>query len=367
MRAKRYAWRATALYFWLIVLAAVLGLYDGIQNVERDLIDGLLSSLTSVGFEPVNPDYIGGVLRVVWVLTITVFRPMELLSFTIYVLTFPVLIIGLYVLKKILEYNGTEWSSEQSPSTVGRPLRAVTGCSVLLAAWIVLYGGATEWPSILPGIALSGCVLFLVTFRLFARVRPVTSGSVGRFGWLVSFAERYPNTVGEEPDESKGRGGLGSEAAIMHFHRRWLVRTALMMRGSKGRNRIVMLVFAEYIVSLIIVAAAAIFFWALVISVTGSEPIPLFDSLRISTTYFLPGIETPNIGVRLPFWTSVGPAATGWVLFVLYIGPAGSVLPDRQRAAATELENTYHAMRHYAAVLGRGIKKRKKLRETLPE
>ncbi len=128
-----------------------------------------------------------------------------------------------------------------------------------------------------------------------------------------------------------------------------------------------MLVFAEYIISLIMVAASAVLFWALVISVAGPDSVPLFDSVRRSAAYFFPGIEPSSVGVRLPYWAIIGPAATGWILFVLYIGPAGSVLPERQRAASVEVTNAYRVFRHHIVVLGHAARRRERALEALPK
>lgn len=369
---KRYAWRTTAAYFWLAALGGIFGFYGTLSYLQQLLFGGLLASLARIGFEPVNVSYLGIVFGVLWVLTITVFRPRELLGLFFYTLLFlfwaPVICV-LFALKLFSKKVDTLPEVRQPHSTTEQPVRLLAICTVLLAAWVVLYGGATDWRQVLPGIILSGAVLWLLMLRLFYRVRPTTESRLVQFGWLTRFTEtvmveHYSNDLDpNDYDVSK----LDSEIKIIRFYRKCLLRLARMGRSPRWRNRLTMLILAEYIVSLIVVTMAAIFFWALIISVAGTESLPLSEALRRSAEYFFPTAGASSTGIELPFWAMVGPAATSFLLFVLYIGLASSLVRERQRLALQGLANASRVMRDHAAALRTATSTRYQIKESLSQ
>ena len=249
----------------------------------------------------------------------------------------------------------------------GRSFRPLSISIILFVLWFVLYGGASQWQQYVLGILFSGLILVFLVLRLFSRVRPIDNNT-GRFDWIVRFVRRGNSAIPDElkyesaPEEgSSERGALIGHTVMLRFNRNIALRAAFLLRGPRARDRITTFVFLEYIFSLLIVAAAAILFWALIISVAGTEILPLADSFRRSAGYFLPGIQPPGVGVDLPYWASIGPAATSWILFVLYLAPAGSVLPHRQSAAQTELLNTYRTIRAHILKTSRMIRSRERI------
>jgi hypothetical protein len=162
-------------------------------------------------------------------------------------------------------------------------------------------------------------------------------------------------------------GNLDSEMKIIRFYRRILLRVARWGRSAKGKRRLYMLILAEYIVSLVVVTLAAIFFWALLISISASESVPLADALSLSTEGFFPPIGGTESTPDIPFWARIGPSATSFLLFVLYIGLASSLVRDRQRLASRELANTCNTLRTHAAMLRQSSEMRAGLREGLAQ
>jgi hypothetical protein len=190
---KRYAWRAMAGYLWLVALGAIFGFYGALSRLQEFLLGSLLITLTSIGFEPVNPDYLGIVFGVLWVLTITVFRPRELVGLFFYVLFFPFIALLFLILFLIrLFYRGAPIQGQRPQASLAteQPVRFFAICVVLLGAWVALYGGATDLRQVLPGIILSGIVFILLLFRLFSRVRPTSESRLVRFDWFTRFVER---------------------------------------------------------------------------------------------------------------------------------------------------------------------------------
>jgi hypothetical protein len=143
------------------------------------------------------------------------------------------------------------------------------------------------------------------------------------------------------------------------------LRLALLARSQRGKNRLAMLILAEYIVSLVVVTMAAIFFWALIISIAGTDALPLSESLRRSAEHFFPGADPPHPGAPLPFFATIGPAATSWILFGLYIGLAGSLVREWQRLASGELTNATRVVRDQAAILKQAVQKREEMKKAL--
>jgi hypothetical protein len=152
------------------------------------------------------------------------------------------------------------------------------------------------------------------------------------------------------------KSDLQIDSRIMHFQRRLFTRLALFIKSKRGKDIVSLAVLADYIMYLVMVAAAAVLFWGLTTKLVANRvPLPL--CLQFSISHFLPGIQPRIIDSAVPMWTSIGPAATAWILFVLYVGPAGSLLPEKQRAAIKVLSQDYSHYRRAVLTLGREDRK----------
>jgi hypothetical protein len=69
--------------------------------------------------------------------------------------------------------------------------------------------------------------------------------------------------------------------------------------------------------------------------------VSLKDALLLGASHFLPGIVISGTKPALPLWAQLGPALTAWILFVLFVGPAASLLPLRQKVYVERLEESY--------------------------
>ena len=366
---KRYAWRLTAAYLWIVALGAIFGFYGTLSYLQGILFSSLLAFLSSIGFEPVNPTYLGRVFGTLWILTITAFKPRELIGLFFYTLLFlfwvPLFLVR-FLFATFRRQEDTADPTPQEDPTTNQPSRFFFICFALLVAWFVLYGGATDFGLVLPGIILSGVVFCLLTLRLFSRVRPTTESRLVRFGWLTRFTHSAmvePYSKAPEPKEYDA-DKLNSEARTIRFCRRVLLWLARLGSSARGRNGLAMIILAEYIISLIVVTTAAIFFWALVISVAGTEPMSLSESMRRSAEYFFLPTQSSSGVSKLPFWATIGPAATSFILLVVYIGLASSLVRDRQRLAFEELANACRTMRDHAAKLRQAGLQREELKKS---
>lgn len=357
-RIKSYAWRLTAAYAWFKILAALLGFYTALNQLESGIISQFISFLSSIGFAPVNTAFLSTVLKVGWVLAITGFNLFEVVGLFIYIVTFPVWVpvLAIFGFFSKDEEDTTESSSVKQGLIRRKRTRSrlFAICTSLFIGWFLLYGNANTQRQLIPGVVLAGVFLLLLTYRLFLRVKPDKEVNLSPFYWLT----RLSLTAGDAQKERlkkeyKKRNEIRNDKKLVSFNRKLFVRIALLLRGQIAQERISMYVLGEYIFSLIIVAASAVLFWALMIKAMYSTSLPLLMCLHLSISHFLPSLQPPEMQLELPLWASIGPAATAWVLFVLYIGPASSVLPERQKATIRGLSRIYVLYRQSINVLGK--------------
>jgi hypothetical protein len=340
-----------------------MGLGEALAGTEDLLFEWTAGALAAIGFEPANERYLEAVLKVLWVLIITNFRPLGLLGLAAYTLSFPVWVPALVLLNRYFVAYGTEpLGPHNIRRSEGRSFPLTAACIVLLGGWFLLYGGSAQWQQVLPGILLSGLLLISLSLRLFLRVRPVRPRNAGTFSWLADGAERFLAQYPEVPTKQyRDVGEIKGEMVILRVIRRWSIRLAAVLRRPRASDITAALVFADYIASLVIVTGVAIVFWALTIGVAADPPMPLLSTLQVSIAYLIPGLGGQATGGTTPYWTQVGPAVTGWVLFVLYIGPAASVLQERQKAAIAELATARRRFRDIGSGLSRGLRNRTRI------
>lgn len=368
---KAYCWRATAVYVWIRVVAAFFGFFQQFSDFESRIINHLIECLSAIGFAPVNTSILAPVLRGGWILVITGFKFYEVLWLAVYAVTIPVW--G----PLAIAFRNYSDVSKDSPgaSTIRRGLRKekkprirwFSFCTLLLFAWFLLYGNAETRLQIVPGVILSGVFFLFLIYRLFLRVTPNKEVNLLSFYWLARLRlTAVDMQKARIKKEYKKRSDLKADAMIVRFTRRMFVRISLLLRGRSAVERVSLFVLAEYITSLIVVAGAAILFWAVVIKAVAPKPIDLLTCFHLSVSSFLPSIHTPVTEVPLPLWTNVGPATTAWVLFVLYISPASFVLPEKQRATINGLSEVYKWYRNSVCVLGIEELRYRRLEKKLP-
>ena len=381
-KIKSYAWRITAAYLWISWLISFFG-FRGIEDdVKSRILRQIVSLFSTIGFSPVNDTYLPTIFKIGWMILITAFNPIELfLGFWLYVLFFPLLVLGGgafkvwgYVsqgdskLTKSVEQahaasNGKKRSIKGLAGPKGRSRIQVFALSLFsLFAWFLLFGGASARLPLILGACLSGWVFWYAMMRLVRLAKisledPNTPyHSLRRIaGFLVKTAEnmmKNPFSTKQEIEHS----------ITGHKLARWVCkRIANLLGATLNENKISSLILADYGLSLIFVGASAILFWALVIKAV-AVTMPLYDCLYFSVSYFLPNIQLTGVSDALPLWTKLGPAVTAWVLFVLYIGPVGEVVPDRQKQAVERFNQTYKIYRQHLRRLNRNLQKMRRIK-----
>jgi hypothetical protein len=381
-KIKSYAWRTTAAYLWISWLMSFFG-FRGVEDaIKTRILQQIVSLFSTIGFSPVNDAYLPTIFKIGWMILITAFNPIELfLGFWLYVLFFPLTALGggafklwFFVsqknskLKKSVEQaqaasNGKKRSIKGLSGPKGRSKIQVFALSLFsLFAWFLLFGGSSSRLPLILGAFLSGWVFWYAMMRLVRLAKisledpntPYHSlRRVGRF--LVRTAENMIKSPFSTRQEIE-------HAVTGHKFARWACkRIANLLGGALNENKISSLILADYGLSLIFVGASAILFWALVIK-AASVTMPLYDCLYSSISYFLPNTQLTGVSDSLPLWVKLGPAATAWVLFVLYIGPVGEIVPDRQKQAVERFGQTYKIFRQHLRHLNRNIQRMRRIK-----
>lgn len=342
---KRFAWRTTAAYLWIKFVALILGVHGSIENFEDWISGNLLFYLSSVGFAPAyslnSPSII---YKLVWVLIITGFKLSQVIGFFFYFIFFPV---GAIILILFYSYfksddDSSESSKQGLVKSRSQKFKWFALCTSLLVVWFLLYGNAETKAQIIHGVILSGTLFFILMYRLFARVKVSKDTNLSLFHTLTIFVNTSSDSLNDRiKKEYKKATEIQAEERINKFTRNITRRTTLLIRGQNGRNKVFLYVLGDYIASFVITTMAAILFWALLIKIEAPIIISLSTCLHLAISYFLPGVPSPDTRILAPIWISVGSSSTAIILLVLYVGAAGSILPEKQRAAINGLNELY--------------------------
>lgn len=354
---KKLAWRGTATVAWLHFSLTMLFDQDLFRGIELGTAQRLNTSLASLGFTPANPVDLWRILKIGWLLLITGFSAAQIVGFGIYVVLFPVTALCLVLFREVVKESSEKTAAEKPglrPVSSGWPIFGVSGW--LLLTWFSLFGEATSRREVLAGVILSGFFFLLLCYRAFRGARPISEGQltvlnkIGEFGvkLLSDSTQKLESTALNKPQ-------LAGSARLNNFFLSFFRKVALAIRGRRGRNRMALLLLLNYVASLIVLGAGAVFFWALAMKYASYPDIGAFGVyLQASASHFLPGV--PQVGRTFASWTEVGASATAWILFVLFAGPAASILPETQRDYLTHLQKSYRVFRLLTLGWGRYVK-----------
>ena len=350
---KKFGWRLAAIYYWIHFLAWIFGFGIEAIQLEHYLTNQLENFLLSIGAAPVSPVFLPIVIKTGWFLFITEFKPSLMIGFFFYLVFFPILfpILIILELNKIFKWKFTEQKSEETPTNNQNdnteknrkffPFPLLISCGFCLLAWFLIFGDAKSVFISSIGVLLSGLLFLGLTSRLFIRARPVSNEKTFLFYWL-----EYPLKLpmfqikqSKEKDLSKV-DDIKTDIKFLSFFRKVVIYVANKLRSRNVQNKITFIALGEFIISMVIMATCAILFWALLIKALIPNEIELLTSLQLSVSYFLPAIEKPNINVSIPRWTEIGASSTSWIIFVLYLSPAGNLIPDKQKSYLKQLLTT---------------------------
>lgn len=379
-KLKNYAWRITASYIWLGWLTSNIGFGESVANFKAQVLRQVVTALSSLGFVPTNEAYLPTILKVGWMILITAFNPLELLVWVwLYIVSFPVLIFGaslykswnVYYSRKEKAANSnlkaqTNEKKKQSKRGLAKPkarsrIQVFTLSIISMLGWFLLFGGAQSRPVLISGAVLAGWIFWLSMMRLFRLAKVSTEDPTTPHNTLRKVGRFFINLARVNSVEDFETKHEVEQALHTHKVSRWFCKRIANVIGSSIReDRIPGLVLADYGLSLIFVGAAAILFWALVIK-SAVSGLTFSECFYFSISYFLPNTQFSGSTSSLPLWVKWGPAATAWTLFVLYIGPVGGVVPERQKHTIERFSQTYKIYRSHIRKLNRSIQRLKRI------
>jgi hypothetical protein len=357
---KRSTWRLTALYLWLKFVVDGVSSRAPFHSAEEATVRHLTSYLSSVGFTPGNPDYVLPLLKFGWLLTITGMSLWQFAGWWIYLAIYPLSILFFYVFYEQLR-GGQVPPSEGLSKPQGKAILPIAlGLSV---AWFLLFGTSTSSKPILVGAFLTALIFLSLAVRAFQRARPVTEKDIEFGTWVQKLGMSAVADKTRLKPENKGAAAV--HLKFERFHKGLLLWFVYCFRGRRGRDRMAMYILVEYVVFLMLLACSAVLFWGLAIRVTNPAALSLRQALVVSASHFLPGMPVPDGSTSLPLWTHLGPSLTAWILFVLFIGPAASLLPARQAVYATQVEEKCRVFRALIIQIGKRIRTISEIRDGL--
>jgi hypothetical protein len=357
-RTKAWAWRASATYIWICFGAIPFGQYEQVRNVSGLGLALLREGLARVGFSPTDPSYFPSVVKFTWLQALTRASPIEIGGFFVYVLGFPLVVVFGFLGSRVFKHTHAETANlgTSSGATSKRRRRTplLTVALAGLIAWFLLYGDSTAFRVMMAGLPFAGLLFGVLFYRFFRRVKPIGEEEAALLRRLEEWAFTFLKVAGETIPSTK------AEIAMYRWTGGWAHRAyrrlAILVRGRRGRDRISIYVLLEYALSAIMLGVTAVAFWALVIRcAVAPSTLSMSEAIRLAAAHFLPGLPMALGNVTPPFWTSVAIGTTAWLLFVIVLAPAGSVLPTRQAAHAKRLAITYKAFRATTLRLGQFI------------
>jgi hypothetical protein len=188
--------------------------------------------------------------------------------------------------------------------------------------------------------------MIALAYRAFQRAKPTSQADAAPLISMEKIANGAMN-IGQqwEKHKSQTQSALLVTIKIDRWHKNALVYLAAFIRGKRGRDRVYALLVLQYALSLLLLLASAVLFWAFCIRVSSPAQFEFSRCLLVSVSHFLPGITPPPTPSELPIWVMLGPGFTAWILLGIYVGASASLLPGKQGAYAQRAQLTYALLR----------------------
>ena len=368
-RLKSWAWRATALYLWIYLLLFLVTGRNVLSRVEASVTANIAALLSSIGFAPVTAESLTHVFKWGWFLLVIGFAPDQLVGIVLYIFFFPILALIYLFFHEAITRAVAETEENRPgllPKKIEKPVISVI--VFLLAGWFVLYGGSFSQGPTIAGLMISGFLFIVLAYKAFQRVAPPEESEARFLSKIASggskLVESALQSLKDKPPTSSSVVSFLLRA--YGWAEKFFVFCTMFVRGRRGRERVAVLILTSYISYLFMLGVSAVLFWSFAIRVAaGTTTVSLAMALRMSASHFLPGITIASV-LHLPWWAEVGPAATAWVLFVLYIGPAASMIPCNQEQFLRAVDPAYRELRKVNIRWGSYRRKMQGLKKTLP-
>jgi hypothetical protein len=166
---KRFAWRLTALWCWINILAWLLGLQGFIRTVESFVSMTSLNVLSNSGFAPVNQSSLNVIFKVIWILTITSFSWLQMIGLIIYIAFGPLTLLlwfGKFGKQIRNQMRDAEEKTHREKVAQNRPLTSYF-LITMSAAWFLLFGNSSQRPTLAMAIVLTGLLFSTRVYKAF--------------------------------------------------------------------------------------------------------------------------------------------------------------------------------------------------------
>lgn len=369
---KKFGWRIAGLVFWIQAIGWIFG-FSSITDLGQAAFFAWLSTILSeIGGSPVNRSLLPSIFKAAWIAFICEFRPLYIIGFFLYIAIFPISFLGFIGLRifkffKRSELIGNPSESDDKEKPKRRRLPILTGSGFCLICWLLAFGDAASVAISIIGAFFAGVFFVTLTFRVFMRTTPSTDTSPAFFWWMevpingikswlkTSQKKSYVNTKDTSEDIS-----------ILAFFRKVLIRLAKIFARTEARDKAALFVFVDFIATLIFLGLIATIFWALVIKSTDPSNLDLLSCLHISVSSLLPGLDAPSVSENVPILIRISISITAFVLFVLYLGPAGNLIPEKQRQYLSRFDKLVVDYRFISQEVKQEIRTLENLQKRLP-
>jgi len=350
---KRYAWRITVVWCWAHIFTLLVCRRDVFSPFERRVAIYFAGCASRFGFSPAGSRYILGFVKVFWCLSISGFSWLQFCGLFLYIGLVPIAIIwniAFWYLRK--RGKIPQGVVEKPPGAIAVPKAFERGFPIskllysLLAGWFLLFANSTGRVPILVALILTALVFAI---RLYGTTVYIAIAEVGGsgfasriawfpFGYLLNVLRQIVS--GRVKDEQ-----LLSWLKFQRRLLRLLRRISTCFHGKAAERRAALLVFFTYSVDLLVLGTLVIFFWALWIKLFNlPTDVDISKAVLASAARVIPGIPTPE-GIKVVDFVQTGASLSGWLLFVLYVGPVASMFPVLQERYLLKIREVREQLR----------------------
>jgi hypothetical protein len=346
-RIKAYLWRLTAAWCWLHILFFIFRSHDKLAYLESTAIDRFEKLLRAIDFAPGRLHLLPMMLKIFWILCICSFSITQIFGLIIYIAFAFITLIAL-IRKPALQaqYIEAKEKATQSLGPLQKKFRLQASLLASLIVWFVLYGSATSKGPLLVALILTGTFFIVRLSKATPYTTMATAGANGPLSWLSKFAMRYAlNVIKQVLENPLTSDRLNASAKTQRWMLRRLRCISIYFKGTAGERRAALVVLTRYIYDLGLLGALLILFWALCIELCVSpHSFASKDAVMTSASHIIPGISETT-GIALNRALTIMIPFSGWIMFVLFIGPVASMYPEYQKRYLSQMKTDYDTIR----------------------
>jgi hypothetical protein len=337
--AKQFAWRLTASWFWIRILAFTFGFKGHLHKLEDAFFFYLNTSLISFGFAPSNPGTFIACVKLLWLFTISGFSWLQVIGFFLYVPFLPIVFLVRILLRsKLAPYRKMREESFKKSRKSGIPIpKRAWGFPLLclLLLWFILYGQTSARYPLFLAMVLTALLFCSLVGSALTFALPADKGPWARIEGMSASARKFVIDSSENLKAGKvlDKWQLNLKIWTGFFLLRNLRLWSRWLHGKAARRRTALLVLLRFMANLAALGAISILFWAIATKFAlAPAHVALSEALLASASHAIPGIPDPST-LKVPATIQTLDSLMAWLVFVLYAGPVASLFPAFQEQA----------------------------------